>query len=91
MWCSVCGFIGIAFEMLTLGSLVLIFIRRRSKKTLRQSQRYSSSLRSASTFDGRFGEHRTPATEFDEGSWGLDVDRDLKSQGRYGAREVEYT
>ena len=89
MWCSVCGFIGIAFEMLTLGSFVLIFIRRRSKKTLRQSQRYSSSLRSATTY-GRFGEYRTPTTEFDEGSWNLDVDRDLKSHGRYGARELEY-
>jgi hypothetical protein len=86
----VCGFIGIAFEMLTLGSFVLIFIWRRSKKALRQSQRYSSSLRGASTFDGRFGDHRTLATELDEGDWGFDVDRDLKSPGRYGVGEVEY-
>lgn len=42
-----CGFLAIAFELLTLTSFILIFIRRRSKKALRESRRYSTFLRSS--------------------------------------------
>ena len=44
-WCSVCGLIGIAFEMLTLTTFLLMYIRRRSKREVRQFQQYSNILR----------------------------------------------
>jgi hypothetical protein len=48
-WCSVCGILSIAFEFLTLVTFFLIFLRRRSKRQVRESRQYSTVLRSVTS------------------------------------------
>jgi len=46
-WCSVCGILSIVFEVLILTTFLLIYLRRRSKRQVRQSQHFSTFLRTA--------------------------------------------
>jgi len=46
-WCSVCGILSIIFEALILTTFALIYLRRRSKRDVRQSRQYATFVRTA--------------------------------------------
>jgi hypothetical protein len=45
-WSFICAMIEIALELLTIGSFLLILVRRRSKRELRKSEHYSVLMKS---------------------------------------------
>lgn len=53
-WSFICALIGVALEVLTLMSFLLIFVRLKSKKEVRKSERYSSFVQSATAEQGTF-------------------------------------
>ena len=57
-----CGILEIAFELIIIISFALVFLRRRSKKRVLQSQRLSTYLRSPETVEegGFFYSPRLP-------------------------------
>jgi hypothetical protein len=57
-WCSVCGILSIIFEALILTTFALIYLRRRSKRDVRQSRQYATFVRTATAL-------QEPQTPFD--------------------------
>jgi hypothetical protein len=44
-WSFICAIIEIALELLTIGSILMIFVRMKSKKDMRKSERYAALMR----------------------------------------------
>ena len=81
--------------MLTLSSFLLIFLRRRTKKQLRESQRFSRYVRAAAgpQSRGQYSPPRTPGRGVEEdGYWVFVRDGELepKAESEHSVQEVYY-
>ena len=80
-WIIVCGGLGISFEVLTLASFLLVFVRMKSKTKIRKSRQYSEYLKSPETVYG-IDTPRTALEVTDGVYWG-DQDTDIKKSSAY--------
>jgi hypothetical protein len=66
-WSFICAIIEVGLELLTIGSFLLIFIRRKSKTQVRNTERYSTFAQmehSPTIKDAEYEEPSTPNRAF---------------------------